>query len=66
MTNIQMVLLFMLLVVLCLIAAGCSQLWSSSNDSIHWYLKNEGNEKQNKKKRFYIIKSSVKPSHLYR
>ena len=41
-TNIQMLLLFLLLLVLCLVAAGCSLLWSSSHSSLHWYLRLAG------------------------
>ena len=37
--NIQMLLIFLLLVVLCFIATGCSQLWSSDYGPLHWYLR---------------------------
>jgi len=36
--NVQILLLFFLLVLLCLLASSCNGLWTSGNGSLHWYL----------------------------
>nr|CAG4646034.1 EOG090X00X3 [Macrothrix elegans] len=37
-TNVQILLLFFLLVLLCLLASSCNELWTSSKGAFHWYL----------------------------
>ena len=44
MTNVQILLLFFLLVLLCMVASTSNAIWTSSNGSSHWYLGLEGRE----------------------
>lgn len=37
-TNTQILMLFLLLLILCLISAVCSALWSNAHDMDNWYL----------------------------
>lgn len=37
-TNTQILMLFMLLLILCLISSVCSAIWSNGHDNVDWYL----------------------------
>lgn len=41
-TNVQILLLFFLLVLLCLLASSWNEVWMSHNGFQHWYLGLEG------------------------
>ena len=47
-TNVQIGLLFVVLVLLCLIASGCNARWTDSVGLSHWYLGLEGKTEKGK------------------